>query len=231
MSDDESASQPAQKLTESNWAYLIGTIMGISVGTGFCITGFVLAILGLAGRIEWILETSSLKSRLTNASPGAMFAVMGMIILCWYKPKVVRETDFLPLAIEQRGTVRAEVKSIRELLFHVNNVVHTRANLLLLAESIFFAAIATLWKDENQSLKLLICVLGGVLTALLWYANGTLYVRSNFLTKKLKTKDPIYEEYIKAVPRFFTQSTLLLTHALPAVSLAAWVILFFVIRG
>lgn len=68
--------------------YLVGTIMGIVVGSMFCVAGFVLAVLGLNGSIEWVFEASSIKSRMSNASPGAIFALMGMIVLWRYKPKV-----------------------------------------------------------------------------------------------------------------------------------------------
>jgi hypothetical protein len=147
------------------------------------------------------------------------------------------KTTIRSVAAEQKGSaggqrltdVKEEIDSIRGLLFHVNNVVHTRANLLLLAESIFFAAIATLWKEEDQSLKLIICGLGIVMTVMLWFANATLYIRSNVLTEKLSVLDPIYKEYMDAVPKIFTKVTLLLTHALPAVSLIAWVMVVVVI--
>lgn len=68
--------------------YFVGTLMGISVGAIVCISGFVLCILGLSGTIEWIFEAADFKSRISNASPGVFFALLGAIILWRYKPKV-----------------------------------------------------------------------------------------------------------------------------------------------
>src|SRR5207248_10886535 len=90
-------------------------------------------------------------------------------------------------------------EDIRPLLFHVNNVFHMRVNLLLVAESIFFAAIASLWKDGDRSIKLIICGLGITMTLILWFSNATLHKRSNFLTRKLKEVDSIYKQYIDEV--------------------------------
>ena len=77
-------------------AYLIGTILGISIGALFCIAGFVIAILGLTGSIEWVFEAGGLKSRLSNASPGAFFALLGMIVIWRYKPKIEDRLDLSP---------------------------------------------------------------------------------------------------------------------------------------
>ena len=45
--------------SQGSRVYLVGTIMGITVGSLFCIAGFILAILGLNGNIEWLFEASS----------------------------------------------------------------------------------------------------------------------------------------------------------------------------
>ena len=86
----------AKTLSQDSKVYLIGTVMGISVGAIFCVAGFTLAILGLTGNIEWIFEAANLKSRLTNASPGALFALMGMIIIWRYKPQIRNQTELAP---------------------------------------------------------------------------------------------------------------------------------------
>ena len=126
---------------------------------------------------------------------------------------------------------RNSISDLRELLFHVNNVFHTRVNLLLVAESIFFAAIAALWKDGGTSVKLVMCGLGVVLTVMLWIANGALYKRSNHLTGELMKVDPIYLGYMNAVSVRKIPVTLMLAHALPAVSLIAWALVIMVVIG
>jgi len=117
-----------------------------------------------------------------------------------------------------------DIASVRELLFHVNNVFHDRVNLLLVAQSIFFAAIATLWQDQGRLIKLVICGLGIVMTLVLWYANFTLYKRSNLLTVLLQTIDPVYKAYLDAVSLKYVTVTGLLAHFLPLVCLSAWTI-------
>lgn len=63
-----------------------GIVLGISVGVLFCVGGLVIIILGFTGSIEWILEVNSLTSKLVNASPGAFFALLGMLIVWRYRP-------------------------------------------------------------------------------------------------------------------------------------------------
>ena len=116
-----------------------------------------------------------------------------------------------------------DLTSTRELLFHVNNVFHDRVNLLLVAQSIFFAAIATLWQDQGRLIKLVICGLGIVMTLVLWYANATLYKRSNLLSSKYAA-DPVYKDYLEAVSLKYVTVTGLLAHFLPFVCLSAWTI-------
>ena len=68
--------------------YFWGTMLGIAAGAIFCLSGFVMTVLGLAGSIDWIVEVGAFQSRLANAGPGAFFALLGMIILWRYKPRI-----------------------------------------------------------------------------------------------------------------------------------------------
>lgn len=81
----------ADMLQHGATTYRIGIVMGISAGTLFCVAGFVLMFLGLTGTIEWVIETADLTSRLLNASPGVVLALMGMIIVWRYKPIIKDE--------------------------------------------------------------------------------------------------------------------------------------------
>ena len=71
--------------------YRLGIVLGIVVGSVFSAAGFILALLGLSGKVEWILETSGVTSRLTNAGPGVAFSLMGMLIIWRYKPNIAQE--------------------------------------------------------------------------------------------------------------------------------------------
>ncbi len=80
----------AKQRSKGNRTYRTGTILGITIGGLFALAGFTLCILGLSGSIEWLVEAASFKAKITNASPGVVFAAMGMVILWRYKP-VVRD--------------------------------------------------------------------------------------------------------------------------------------------
>ena len=130
-----------------------------------------------------------------------------------------------------RDSNKEQIADIRQLLFHVNNVFHTRVNLLLVAESIFFAAIAGLWKDGDKLLKLIICGLGIVMTLMLWFSNAALYKRSNFLTNRLSEIDSTYRDYLSVVSLRYISVTGMLTHALPLASLLAWGLVILIVLG
>ncbi len=66
---------------------------------------------------------------------------------------------------------------------------------------------------------------------MLWIANGALYKRSNHLTGELMKVDPVYLGYMNAVSVRKIPVTLMLAHALPAVSLIAWVLVSLVVLG
>jgi hypothetical protein len=79
-----------------NRTYFVAIILGISVGTTFCIAGFVLALLGTSGSIELVVKAVDLEARLINASPGIALAFMGVIIVWRYKPNVSEEVRLQP---------------------------------------------------------------------------------------------------------------------------------------
>jgi hypothetical protein len=56
------------------------------------------------------------------------------------------------ISANERKAAENERETLQKLLFHVNNVFHTRVNFFLVAESIFLAAVATLWKESARRL-------------------------------------------------------------------------------
>lgn len=94
--DQQDFLQVASEMQEGSKVYFYGTLMGITFGGLMAISGFILSVLGLSGSIEWIFEASSFKSRITNASPGILFAVSGVIVLWRYKPVVRSELSADP---------------------------------------------------------------------------------------------------------------------------------------
>lgn len=68
--------------------YKTGSIIGIIMGSTICLAGLTLILLGLTGSIEWIVKVGTFSSKLVNASPGAFFSVIGLIIIVVYKPRI-----------------------------------------------------------------------------------------------------------------------------------------------
>lgn len=75
-----------------NTTYRQGIAYGLVAGTLALILGFVLAILGFSQAIDFGIEGSGVSVRLLTASPGVLFAIIGLIIIVRYKPKVTRKS-------------------------------------------------------------------------------------------------------------------------------------------
>lgn len=85
-------------------------------------------------------------------------------------------------------------EEIERLFFQMDNMLHTRVNSLLVAETIFFVAAATVWKDI--ALVLALCVLGIVTTLLFTITNLKLYWRVTWLIEQMKRHSEFYTDYI-----------------------------------
>ena len=66
--------------------YTVAVWMGIAIGGLICIAGVVLAVMGLSGSIEWVVKAADFESKLKNAGPGVVIALLGTLILWKYKP-------------------------------------------------------------------------------------------------------------------------------------------------
>ena len=74
--------------------YRQSVLLGQAFGMLTLIAGFILSIAGVSGSIEWLVESSGFRSRLTNATPGVFFVFVGMIIIWRYKPNVSHDISF-----------------------------------------------------------------------------------------------------------------------------------------
>jgi hypothetical protein len=83
---------------------------------------------------------------------------------------------------------------IERLFFQMDNMLHTRVNSLLVAETVFFVAAATVWKDI--ALVLALCALGIVTTVLFTFTNLKLYWRVTWLIHQMRTYSHFYTDYI-----------------------------------
>jgi hypothetical protein len=127
---------------------------------------------------------------------------------------------------KQTPADRRKQADIRELLFNVTTLFNARVNLLLVAQSIFFAAIANLWGNEDMAIKLIVCGLGVIMTIMFWLANTALSARSNHLTEELKKVDAVYKGYMEVGQPFVTW---MLAHVLPFFMLVAWSLVIYLI--
>ena len=94
---DELAISELVKLLESHpptiRSFREGNLFGMFVGALALLGGFVSSLLGLTGSVEWFLTYESISMKLLNASPGAIFSVIGFIIMLRYKPRVKTEIE------------------------------------------------------------------------------------------------------------------------------------------
>jgi hypothetical protein len=67
---------------EKHMGYIYGLRWGALILAALCIAiGAVMIFLGLSGSLNWAIEAPhSIGAKLTNASPGIVFATIGMII-------------------------------------------------------------------------------------------------------------------------------------------------------
>ena len=79
---DNSHSQMIELLASDRKRVFVLRIVGISIGFIVLSFGAVMSFLGLEGSFDWAFESPNmLTSKLTNASPGVVFAVAGMLII------------------------------------------------------------------------------------------------------------------------------------------------------
>ena len=85
-------------------------------------------------------------------------------------------------------------KEIERLFFQMDNLLHARVNHLLLAETIFFVAGVTVWKDFPLFFSL--CIISIAVTILFTIANLKLYWRVTWLIEQMKLHSVLYTDYI-----------------------------------
>lgn len=91
---DSSVANTAFGLTALKYEFILA-ILSLVSGITMIIAGIVFMALGLSGKIEWIVEATDFHSRLVNASPGLVLAIMGAILV-WKSRmdvKVTRKDD------------------------------------------------------------------------------------------------------------------------------------------
>src|SRR5262245_23646937 len=89
----------------------------------------------------------------------------------------------------------AQPEGTRAFLVQMDSVFHTRVNILLLAESLFLAALSQVWASKELGIILVICVIAMLTTKLLWDPLKVLAERTKAVASLLE-QDALYQHYI-----------------------------------
>jgi len=84
---------------------------------------------------------------------------------------------------------------IERLLFQHDNMLHSRVYYLLVAETVFFLAAASVY--SHKVLLVGLCILGVVTTLVFTYTNLKLYWRVTWLIEEMRRHSPLYRDYIE----------------------------------
>lgn len=111
----------------------------------------------------------------------------------------------------------------KELLFHVDNLFHTRFNFFITVEAILFAALGAFWNEND--LMLASSIFGILFTILLGLTNINLSKSLKWLidTYKNSGKSNIFKGFKKIKTRFVPRTLLLYTYLIPGMALIAWI--------
>ncbi len=129
---------------------------------------------------------------------------------------------------EQLKVESFDAAELERLQLHVDNIIHIRVNLLLVAESLFLAAFAAIWNSGGFLLQLIISVLGVLMTLIIMQTTSTLRIRSVKLADWRKEKSPVYKAYLESLPRPPKQ-TKRLTTLLPLIFLSGWILILIIV--
>src|SRR5262245_40449372 len=69
---------------------------------------------------------------------------------------------------EARAKALSQPDRTRGFLVQLDSVFHTRVNILLVAESLFLAALSQIWASRELAIILLVCAIAILTTKLLW---------------------------------------------------------------
>ena len=115
-----------------------------------------------------------------------------------------------------------------DLLFHVDNLFHTRVNFLLAVEALMFAGAGAVW--NTKSIRLGVAVFGVVLSVVFFLLNLNLSRRLDWLMRKCEDEGPdpaFYKTYRDQGLLKWPRSIHLFTYALPGIALAGWLLVLF----
>jgi hypothetical protein len=113
-----------------------------------------------------------------------------------------------------------DMDKLRSFLVALDATFHSRINILLVAESLFVAALSQVWGSGGLAINVCFCALGYVITQILWDPIRVLAERTKGVAGKLMA-DEIYGIYIAASTEKLEQ-TYRLANWVPRTFLIAW---------
>ena len=124
---------------------------------------------------------------------------------------------------EARAKALADPGEARAFLVQLNSVLHTRLNILLVAESLLLAAVSQVWASKELGIILVFCLIAIFATKLLWDPLKALALRTGAVASLLE-KDALYQHYIRASPAPLRQAHRL-ANWVPGLFLVGWVVI------
>ena len=124
---------------------------------------------------------------------------------------------------EARAKALSNPEETRAFLMQLNSVLHTRVNILLVAESLLLAAVAQVWASKELGIVLVVCLIAILATKLLWDPLQALALRTTAVASLLE-KDALYQHYIRASSAPLHQMHRL-ANWVPGLFLAGWVVI------
>jgi len=127
------------------------------------------------------------------------------------------------------STEQLNYEELERLHYHADTTLHSRVNILLVAESIFLAALAQVWANAGLFfMQVALCVLGLLVTILVRSSTATLARRTEWLAAKRTGLSPTYKGYLESIPKPPNQ-TRRLASTLPLLFLIGWAALLVVV--
>ena len=124
---------------------------------------------------------------------------------------------------EARAKAPSDPEETRAFLVQLSSILHTRVNILLVAESLLLAALAQIWVSRELGIILVVCLIAILATKLLWEPLQALALRTGAVASLLE-KDALYQHYIRAssAPLHHMHR---LANWVPGLFLAGWVVI------
>jgi hypothetical protein len=143
------------------------------------------------------------------------------------KPKRTKTTS--PANNTPANNTKEEIRFLCEIRLHAENVLTSRTNFFLVAQSFFAVAAATLVSGMQNSLSrtlLIFIVFGGLVVSCVWFLLGfKIFFRLGAFDDTLKALFPKYKKIIEE-EKFCISSNIFIAFVIPGLFALGWILLF-----